>query len=119
MPFLFSYGTLQQEDVQRATFARLLQGHADALPGFEPSPVKIEDPQQAAASGRTHHANVTFNGRADSRVPGTVFEVTEPELAAADVYERPASYERIAVSLVSGKEAWVYVYVPPAGPRHS
>ena len=119
MPFLFSYGTLQQEDVQRATFDRLLHGHADELPRFEPSLVRIEDPQHAAMRGRAHHANVTFNGRADSRVPGTVFEVTAAELAAADVYEHQASYRRIAVSLASGKEAWVYVHVPPPSRPHS
>ena len=110
MPLLFSYGTLQQEDVQRATFGRLLSGHRDELTGFEPSLVRIEDPQQAAASGRTHHANVIASGRPDSRVPGTVFEVTDAELAAADEYERPASYERVAVRLASGKVAWVYVH---------
>jgi hypothetical protein len=116
MPLLFSYGTLQLEEVQRATFGRVLHGHRDELPGFEPSLVEIlveiEDARQAAAVGRTHHANVTFNGRADSRVPGTVFEVTDAELAAADEYERPASYERAAVTLASGKEAWVYVHAP-------
>ena len=118
MPLLFSYGTLQQDDVQRATFGRLLHGHGDELPGYEPSLVEIEDPRQAAAVGRTHHANVIFNGRADSRVPGTVFEVTDAELAAADEYERPASYERVAVTLASGKEAWVYVHAPSSA-RHS
>ena len=112
MPLLFSYGTLQQKDVQRATFGRLLHGHRDELPGYEPSLVEIEDPRQAAAAGRTHHANVIFNGRAGSRVPGTVFEVTDAELAAADEYERPASYERVAVTLASGKQAWVYVHAP-------
>ena len=118
MPLLFSYGTLQQEDVQRATFGRLLDGQRDELTGFEPSVVRIEDPQQAAVSGRTHHANLVFNGRADSRVPGTVFEVSDAELAAADDYERPARYERVAVTLASGKEAWVYVHAPPS-PRPS
>ena len=44
MPLLFSYGTLQQPNVQRSTFGRLLRGHADELPGFEPSLVEIEDP---------------------------------------------------------------------------
>jgi gamma-glutamylcyclotransferase (GGCT)/AIG2-like uncharacterized protein YtfP len=68
--------------------------------------------------GRTHHANVIFTGCAGSRVPGTVFEVTDAELVAADEYERPASYERVAVTLASGKEAWVYVNAAlPA--RHS
>jgi hypothetical protein len=34
MPLLFSYGTLQQEDVQWSTFGRLLEGEPDELPGF-------------------------------------------------------------------------------------
>jgi hypothetical protein len=54
MPLLFSYGTLQQEHVQLSTFGRLLQGQRDELVGFEPSSVTIEDPQVAAASGKTH-----------------------------------------------------------------
>ena len=109
VPLLFSYGTLQREEVQRSTFGRRLQGHADQLPGFESSLVKIEDPQVVATSGQTHHANVTFNGRDDSRVSGTVFEVTDDELAAADRYEQLAAYERVTAILASGKQAWVYV----------
>jgi gamma-glutamylcyclotransferase (GGCT)/AIG2-like uncharacterized protein YtfP len=108
MPLIFSYGTLRQEDVQLRTFGRLLQGETDALPGFEASRVKIEHPQ-VAAGGKTHRDNVTFNGRNDSRVSGTVFEVTDAELADADSYERSVAYKRIAVTLASGKQAWVYV----------
>lgn len=109
MPLLFSYGTLQHDDVQLSTFGRLLQGQADELLGFEPSLVKIEDPQVVATSGKTHHANVTFNGRSDSRVSGTVFEITDAELAAADKYEQLAAYKRVVAKLASGKQAWVYV----------
>ena len=109
MPLLFSYGTLQQLDVQLSTFGRPLQGQSDDLPEFEQSLVRIEDPQAVATSGKTHHANVTFNGRVDSRVCGTVFEITDVELAAADRYEMSAAYKRIAVTLASGKQAWVYV----------
>jgi gamma-glutamylcyclotransferase (GGCT)/AIG2-like uncharacterized protein YtfP len=109
MPLLFSYGTLQQEQVQLSTFGRRLQGQKDELLGFEPSVVCIEDPQVAAASGRTHHDNVTFTGRDDSRVSGTVFEISDAELAAADEYERVAAYKRIAAMLASGKQTWVYV----------
>ena len=109
MPLLFSYGTLQQPGVQLSTFGRRLEGYKDELPGFEPSLVRIEDPQVVAASGKTHHANVAFNGRNDSRVRGTVFEITDVELAAADQYEQLAAYKRVAVTLVSGKLAWVYV----------
>jgi gamma-glutamylcyclotransferase (GGCT)/AIG2-like uncharacterized protein YtfP len=109
MLLLFSYGTLQQEDVQLATFGRLLQGQRDELLGFEQSLVRIEDPRVVATSGKTHHANVTFNGSNDSRVTGTVFEISDAELAAADQYEQRAGYKRVAAMFASGKQAWVYV----------
>jgi gamma-glutamylcyclotransferase (GGCT)/AIG2-like uncharacterized protein YtfP len=109
MPLLFSYGTLQQEDVQLSTFGRLLEGQRDELLGVEQSLVMIEDPQVVAATGRTHHANVTFNSKSDSRVSGTVFEITDAELAAADQYEQLAAYKRVTAMLASGKQAWVYV----------
>jgi hypothetical protein len=109
MPLLFSYGTLQQENVQLSTFGRPLQGQRDELLGFEHSLVRIVDPQVVATSGKTHHANVTFNGRNDSRVSGTVFDITDAELAAADQYEQPAAYKRVTAMLASGKQAWVYV----------
>ena len=97
MSLLFSYGTLQQENVQLLTFGRRLNGQRDDLVGFEQSSV-------------THHANVTFNGRDDSRVPGMVFEITDAELLRADEYEADFSYERIAATLASGRPAWVYVH---------
>jgi hypothetical protein len=109
MPLLFSYGTLREPDVQLSTFGRRLEGNEDVLVGFEPSRVEIEDPRVVAETGQTHYANVTFNGRPDSRVGGTVFEVTDVELMAADEYERSASYVRIATVLASGREAWLYV----------
>ena len=68
------------------------------------------DADLVAAGGRSPHANVTFHGRADSGVKGTVFEVTGAELAAADEYEKPAAYERTAVRLASGRQAWVYAH---------
>ncbi|MFL6678998.1 MAG: gamma-glutamylcyclotransferase family protein [Burkholderiaceae bacterium] len=117
MPHLFSYGTLQQDDVQRATFGRLLQGQADALPGFAQSLVAIDDPQVVATSGKTHHPIVRHSGIASDRVAGTVFEVSDDELARADGYE-VAAYRRVAVTLASGLRAWVYVdarFAPPAG----
>jgi gamma-glutamylcyclotransferase (GGCT)/AIG2-like uncharacterized protein YtfP len=107
MALLFSYGTLQQEAVQMATFGRLLHGQPDELVGFEQSLLKIDDPDFAATSGKTHHAIVKFSGRDDGRVSGTVFEVSDAELASADQYE-PAGYKRISATLASGKQAWVY-----------
>jgi gamma-glutamylcyclotransferase (GGCT)/AIG2-like uncharacterized protein YtfP len=109
MALLFSYGTLQQEDIQLSTFGRKLHGHRDAILRFEPSSVKIEDPAVAAKIGRTHHANATFNGNAESRVAGTVFEVTEAELLSADELEAAFDYVRQIAQLASGGQAWVYV----------
>jgi gamma-glutamylcyclotransferase (GGCT)/AIG2-like uncharacterized protein YtfP len=114
MPLLFSYGTLQQDNVQLATFGRLLQGERDELVGFDQKLVKIEDASVVSTSGKTHHPTVTFNGRNESRVSGTAFEVTDAELASADHYERLGGYKRMAVVLASGKQAWLYVHAPPA-----
>jgi len=110
MPLLFSYGTLQLDDIQRKTFGRSLSGWRDELPGFELSQIRIDDARVVAATGLTHYANVIPNGRNDSRVSGTAFEVTDAELAASDVYEEDAAYVRITVTLASGKEAWVYLH---------
>ena len=38
---LFSYGTLQQDDVQMSSFGRLLEGQADAMPGYRQSLIEI------------------------------------------------------------------------------
>jgi Gamma-glutamyl cyclotransferase, AIG2-like len=107
MALLFSYGTLQQPAVQLSTFGRLLQGTPDELVGFEQSMLRIEDPGFVATSGKRDHAIVRFTGRPDSRVSGTVFEVTDSELVSADQYE-PAGYTRVVGTLASGNTAWVY-----------
>jgi gamma-glutamylcyclotransferase (GGCT)/AIG2-like uncharacterized protein YtfP len=108
MPLLFSYGTLQQEGVQRSTFGRLLEGEADALVGYAQTMVRIEDADVVAKSGKAHHPIVAHSGRDADRVSGTVFEITEAELAAADAYEVDA-YKRVSAPLASGRRAWVYV----------
>jgi gamma-glutamylcyclotransferase (GGCT)/AIG2-like uncharacterized protein YtfP len=112
MPLLFSYGTLRQEEVQRATLGRALLGREDAILGFESVRVPIEDPRVVAALGATHHANALFNGRDESRISGIVLEVTNAELAVVDAYEAPFSYRRRRARLASGGEAWVYVHAP-------
>ena len=110
MPLLFSYGTLQQDDVQLATYGRRLAGQRDELPGFEPALVRIEDPAVAATLGKTHHNNVRFSGNQASRVTGMVFELTDAELSNTDAYEAAFSYKRLAAVLASGRQAWVYVH---------
>lgn len=52
---LFSYGTLQQPEVQLATFRRELAGHRDAIVGFDLNYVTITDPHVVATSGSDRH----------------------------------------------------------------
>ena len=105
---LFSYGTLQLEAVQMATFGRPLAGTSDALRGFELAVLKIEDQTVVAISGTAYHTMATFTGRASDLVPGTVFSVTPDEIQNADTYE-VAAVKRVAVVLQSGVRAWAYV----------
>jgi gamma-glutamylcyclotransferase (GGCT)/AIG2-like uncharacterized protein YtfP len=99
LPLLFSYGSLQREEVQIATFGRILSGRVDELLAFELIP---------AARGGTGHANV-IRGASGSRVAGIAFEVSDSELAAADEYERRDDYTRLEAALASGRSTWVYV----------
>ena len=106
--FLFSYGTLQLEAVQTATFGRQLAGTSDALRGFELVLLKIEDQTIVAISGKAQHTMAKFTGRASDVVSGTVFAVTPDEIQNADKYEA-AAVKRVAVVLQSGVRAWAYV----------
>jgi len=112
---LFSYGTLQLEAVQMATFGRRLAGTSDGLRGFEVVSLKIEDRAVVAISGTAHHTMAKFTGRASDVVAGAVFAVTPDEIQNADKYE-VAAVKRVAVVLQSGVRAWAYVdarYAPP------
>jgi gamma-glutamylcyclotransferase (GGCT)/AIG2-like uncharacterized protein YtfP len=113
---LFSYGTLQLEAVQLATFGRLLNGQPDHLPGYALSQLKIQDAAVVATSGKTHHPIVVRTGHARDRVEGTVLLITADELAHADAYE-VKEYRRDRVALASGISAWVYVDARSAEPH--
>jgi hypothetical protein len=106
--YLFSYGTLRDEDVQLATFGRRLAGEPDALVGYRLRMVRIQDQQFVALSGSEHHRSICPTGVASDVVEGAAFALTRGELRRADAYE-PAGYERMPVRLKSGRSAWVYV----------
>lgn len=105
---LFSYGTLQLPDVQRATYGRLLEGRPDALPGYVLVPLPISDPDVVRISGSAVHKIARRSGNPADIVPGIVFLITLAELEATDAYEVDA-YARIQVRLESGLEAFAYV----------
>jgi hypothetical protein len=108
MELLFSYGTLQLEAVQMATFGRRLTGTPDVLSGFAVAELIIEDQTVIAISGKKHHTIARFTGRASDTIAGMVFAVTPEEMQGADTYE-VAPCQRVAVVLQSGARAWVYV----------
>jgi len=108
---LFSYGTLRQREVQLTTFGRELDGAADAIIGYRLEWLTITDPHVIETSGSDRHP-ILKPGTSDDAVDGTVFEVTDTELIAADEYEVD-DYRRVQVPLRSGKRAWVYVFAEP------
>ena len=105
---LFTYGTLQLEEVQLATFGRKLEGRPDVLIGYHLANITIEDKDFVAKSGTAEHRNLQFTGNALDFVEGTVFSVTMEELEKSDAYE-PEGYERVLVQMKSGNNAWVYL----------
>lgn len=107
MEKLFSYGTLQQPEVQLATFGRLLEGQADQLPGYITAMLKISDPDVVELSGKAYHPVLRYTGNQAERVAGMVFDITAEELQQADSYEA-ADYARTAAITLSGIKCWIY-----------
>jgi len=105
---LFSYGTLQNVEVQHETFGRKLVGFNDALLGYKLNQVKIHDQDVVALSGESYHPIAVLAFDRTDEIPGMVFEITAEELAQSDKYEVD-EYKRIMGELKSGKSAWVYV----------
>ncbi|SMH42851.1 Gamma-glutamyl cyclotransferase, AIG2-like [Rathayibacter oskolensis] len=104
---VFSFGTLQLPEVQRALFGRAVETTPDALAGYVVGELRITDPEVIAMSGADVHPALRAGGERDV-VTGVALEITSEELAAADRYER-VSYRRASVTLLSGRAAWVYL----------
>ena len=94
---LFTYGTLQNEEVQLAVFRRKLYGEFDALPGYQLSTELV--------AGR--YPLIERGADDMTKVRGMVFEITGEELRMAEAYEGDA-YKPIKVTLDSGRSAWVF-----------
>ncbi|MFN0120934.1 MAG: gamma-glutamylcyclotransferase family protein [Blastocatellia bacterium] len=106
--YLFSYGSLQQEAVQLATYGRKLKGQPDALAGYCFTLIPVKAQNAAAHPGVTHHRNLQLTGSASDLIEGTVFTLSPAELVQTDGYEAPDDYHRVPVQLRSGIRAWVY-----------
>ncbi|KXH84799.1 gamma-glutamylcyclotransferase family protein [Chryseobacterium kwangjuense] len=108
MIYLFSYGTLQKEQVQLETFGRLLEGEKDILTGYILETVEITDPEVLRKSGEKYHPILVFSGNSTDEVEGMLFEVTQEEILQADDYEVD-DYKRIETVFKSGKTGFIYV----------
>ena len=73
---LFSYGTLQLPQVQRANYGRLLEGRPDALAGFVLRPLAITDPEVVRVSGLAVHSIACRTGDPQDRIAGLLFTLT-------------------------------------------
>ncbi|MBP2615119.1 gamma-glutamylcyclotransferase family protein [Chryseobacterium jejuense] len=108
MPYLFSYGTLQKEQVQLETFGRILQGEKDILSGYKLNILEITDPEVLRKSGQKYHPVLEFSGKDEDEIEGMLFEVTDSEILQADEYEVD-DYKRIETIFKSGNKGFIYV----------
>lgn len=106
--FLFSYGTLQQENVQIETYGRILKGTKDQLPKYRVTKLKITDKEVLKKSGKTFHPIAVKTNSPNDVIEGTIFEITSAELKATDQYE-VEDYMRVLETFSSGQQAWVYI----------
>lgn len=108
MPNLFSYGTLQKEQVQLETFGRILRGEKDILIGYQLKMLEIKDPEVLRKSNQKYHPILEFSGNNVDEVEGVLFEVSDEEILHADEYEVD-DYKRIETVFKSGKKGFIYV----------
>lgn len=108
MPNLFSYGTLQKEQVQIETFGRVLNGEKDILAGYKLKMLEIKDSEVLRKSNQKYHPILVFSGNPKDEVEGILFEVTDDEILQADEYEVD-DYKRIETLFKSGKAGFMYV----------
>ena len=108
MEYLFSYGTLRQQNVQLKNFGRLLDGAEDTLKKFILKDLEITDKVVLQVSDKKFHPILSYTGNEKDKVMGTVFKITSDELLKADEYEVD-DYKRVEVTLESGIKSWAYV----------
>lgn len=96
--YIFTYGTLQETEVQLGVFSRPLVGFQDELHHYRISNIKVANT----------YPTLEHTGSDQHKITGKVYTLTPQELIKADAYEGEA-YERKEVNLASGKKAWVYI----------
>jgi gamma-glutamylcyclotransferase (GGCT)/AIG2-like uncharacterized protein YtfP len=99
---LFTYGTLQHDDIQENLFGRILHGTPETLVGYALKEIQIEE-----EFGLIAYEILVETGNPEDTINGIVYSVTQKELYQADLYEG-LHYKRIEVHLQSNQKAWAY-----------
>lgn len=105
---IFSYGTLQDPQVQAQVLNRQVESWPDTLSHYELGLITITDVSVLAISQQDQHPIIHFSGNADDKVNGVVLKITEAELLNFDQYET-SDYQRVSVCLDSGVTCFAYV----------
>jgi gamma-glutamylcyclotransferase (GGCT)/AIG2-like uncharacterized protein YtfP len=106
--YLFSYGTLQLENVQVTNYGRKLIGFKDVLENYKIKQLKITDKDVLAQSQQQYHPIATPSQDKNDCIEGIIFHITEQELIQTDKYE-VSEYTRVLETFKSGKKAWIYI----------
>ena len=93
---LFVYGTLIDPVIQQQVFGRVTLGEPDILAGYKKGNICL--------GGAVYPI---IRPEVGTKVEGRLLNLSPAELALTDQYEGE-DYRRIKVSLVSGRQAWVY-----------
>lgn len=102
MQKLFTYGTLQNEDIQENLFGRILQGTPEILIGYKLNEIQIEE-----EFGLMQYPIITETNKPEDTISGIVYEITTNDLHQADLYEG-LHYKRVEVHLQSNEIVWAY-----------
>lgn len=102
MEKLFTYGTLQNDDVQETLFGRILKGTSEILIGYKINEIQIEE-----EFGLAQYPIINQTNNLEDTIEGIVYEISLFELRQVDQYEG-MHYKRVAVLLQSDQTAWAY-----------
>jgi gamma-glutamylcyclotransferase (GGCT)/AIG2-like uncharacterized protein YtfP len=102
MEKLFAYGSLQNEDIQKDLFGRILEGTPETLIGYVVKQIQIEE-----EFGIVNYPIITQTENQENTINGMVYEISTKELHQSDLYEG-VYYKRVEVQLQSKQKAWAY-----------
>ncbi len=102
MEKLFAYGSLQNEDLQKDLFGRILEGTPETLIGYVVKEIQIEE-----EFGLVHYPIIVETHKPEDTINGIVYTITAQELRQTDLYEG-LHYRRVEVHLESNQKAWAY-----------